>query len=376
MASTYNFTVRAEDDQGAFADRDFSIVVKNTSVDRYMVVDATDAYTSPDMVTWTKRNGQGGNAVSYGGGKWLIHYGPSAGSTTYRISNDGVNFANSVFSIQSTRVTNLTEILHIPTWNNGYWWVMGKATITGLTGSFYVLLKSADAVTWNLCCYLGVNVISINNFAPSFHDGRIYYNALSPLAYYSFDMSLNEFSSATYPFTLKDIPLSLSGFGNMVHMSPPRKINDLWISGAMFDSALVHFYSTDLITWYRETNTIASLPFVSLNKVYDQYTYINGVIYCYARSLTSASSGLAYYMSDDGKSWKFSPSTSMGSINAYMPNGVKMNVVMAKGKTYFITSNIFNESNDLGETGITPTNNPSVSAQFPVASINGFAAIQ
>lgn len=86
--ATYNFTVRAKDESGAFSDRDFSIQVKNNLIDRMMLVASDHVYTSPDGITFTQRDGKGG---TFGGcylDKWFVQTGVS----TYRTSPDTINW--------------------------------------------------------------------------------------------------------------------------------------------------------------------------------------------------------------------------------------------------------------------------------------------
>lgn len=86
--ATYNFTVRAKDESGAFSDRDFSIQVKNNLIDRMMLVASDHVYTSPDGITFTQRDGKGGR---FGGcylDKWFVQIGTS----TYRTSPDTINW--------------------------------------------------------------------------------------------------------------------------------------------------------------------------------------------------------------------------------------------------------------------------------------------
>lgn len=370
MASTYNFTVRAEDDQGAFADRDFSIVVKNTSVDRYMVVDATDAYTSPDMVTWTKRGGQGGRAVIYGGGQWLIPYGAS-NSMTYRLSNDGVTFSNHTINFPVTSGAGSTR--HDPMWDSGYWWVMVTGNLEGTPQS--ALLKSADGVNWVIAVSAPTPYISVNFCKPSFHNGHIYYGhaTTSPMGYYKFDMSLVGEKYTTNQMIPMSLPTPPS-YGTYNGINPPRKINDLWITAITCVNGTAHYYSTDLLMWSLEASPAAALPNMgSGTKLYDQYTYLNGVIVCYASAQGSGGGG-TYIFSDDGRNWVRKPNAQLSNVS--LSSGQRANVVMSKGVTYFITVTHFLSSPDLGETGMEAPSNPSVSAQFPVASINGFAAIQ
>lgn len=85
--TTFPFTVRAIDSEGAFSDRQFSITVRNTRVERFAVISANNAWTSPNGVDWTIRPGQGGNQCAYGNGTWVV-----TSSTGIRRSSDGINW--------------------------------------------------------------------------------------------------------------------------------------------------------------------------------------------------------------------------------------------------------------------------------------------
>jgi hypothetical protein len=87
--AVFPFTIRATDSEGSFADRQFSITVRNSRVERFMAVTGADAYTSADGQSWVLRAGMGGSSCAYGNNMWLI--GPiSIGGL--RRSTDGVNY--------------------------------------------------------------------------------------------------------------------------------------------------------------------------------------------------------------------------------------------------------------------------------------------
>lgn len=94
MAVTYNFTVRALDDQGAFADRAFSITVNNTSVYRFISVGAGGTKKSYDGKVWDTDPGIGGSSIAYGNGYWVMCNGgfSSAQTSGIRRSTDGVSW--------------------------------------------------------------------------------------------------------------------------------------------------------------------------------------------------------------------------------------------------------------------------------------------
>lgn len=87
--ATYNFTVRAEDDRGAFSDRTFSIQVQNNLVDRMLIIDKDHAYASVNGVNFVERTGKGGRRAHYMLNKWVVM---NIDNTTYRISDDTINW--------------------------------------------------------------------------------------------------------------------------------------------------------------------------------------------------------------------------------------------------------------------------------------------
>ena len=70
--ATYNFTVRAQDETGAFSDRDFSIQVRNNLVDRLYAINDDNGYASIDGINWTERTGRGGIWCEHILGKWIV----------------------------------------------------------------------------------------------------------------------------------------------------------------------------------------------------------------------------------------------------------------------------------------------------------------
>jgi hypothetical protein len=138
----FSFRIRAMDNAGAFADRDFSIKVRNTVTDRLVLVDGTNAYTSPDGVNWTTRASMGGNGVSHGGGNWLVW--STTGSSTYRTSPDGVNWTNRTLP-NFNGGSNAAHTNHF-VYANGRW--MGFWCKSGGLTNDRTAFFSLDGVTW------------------------------------------------------------------------------------------------------------------------------------------------------------------------------------------------------------------------------------
>ena len=151
--AVFPFTVRAIDSENAFSDRQFSINVRNTRVERYLVIDTTNAWTSNDLVNWTIRPGQGGTHCAYGNGMWMV----IAGSGI-RTSADGINWTfTPTASLAVTRPNGDAAAWVTPTldFNNGvatsltfgagrFWF----STTTNGTGGGHELLSSADGINW------------------------------------------------------------------------------------------------------------------------------------------------------------------------------------------------------------------------------------
>lgn len=152
--ATYNFTIRATDSAGVYSDRAFSIVVNNTSIDRFIVVGSGGIVRSPDAITWTYDSYPKGHGVLYGNGKWLV-WGMNSGSATtptstffgnwFYSSTDGVNW--SLYS-----ATGLPASASFPGWatikfrNNKFMgFTRGVNNGSNVPAEYW---ESTDGVTW------------------------------------------------------------------------------------------------------------------------------------------------------------------------------------------------------------------------------------
>ena len=95
MAQDFDFTVRATDDQGSFADRNFSITVNNTVVARFVAVSSSAVLHSNDGKEWIRNDALSAmQDVTFGNGRWMI---PRTNMTTYQ-STDGVNWTEQAYT--------------------------------------------------------------------------------------------------------------------------------------------------------------------------------------------------------------------------------------------------------------------------------------
>lgn len=383
MASTYNFTVRAEDDQGAFADRDFSIIVKNTSVDRYMVVDANNAYTSPDMVNWTQRNDQGGLSVAYGGGKWLITTAFTTASTSstyamkYRLSTDGINFSNHDFD---TGPTYPRSLIHPPVWDNDsqMWWVSTTQASSTIGGSPYTqkFYKSSDGENWILAAHIqdGTNSTRLGTeFAstPSFYNGMVYYGGRSGNTGYleipsnSVDLQLTSSDIKTHA-----IPATIPTTGRIFHT--PFRVNDIWIRPTQA-AGLNFIYSSNMQDWY--AGNLDGVPRTVASSIrFGEISYINGVVVCGpSRNAPSANIYPSVIVSRNGRDWKVVNISDASPIN---PNFAKVSILPTKGKILICSPNGVGskmyETSDLFDT-LTPV---ETLGDLPVSSLAAIATIR
>lgn len=342
MATTFNFTVRAEDDQGAFADRDFSMTVRNTMVDRYLVTTATDAYTSPDMVNWTKRVSQGGTSAQYGGGKWLIMY----NTTNYRLSADGISFTTHTLPSSTSTGT-------LPVWLNDRWVYASQVS------SSFTVYQSFDGLVWESLASVNSSVGLFTQQTPSYYNGEIYFSYISGSSFVK--VNIEEKTANIITLSLKPTT------GTGVVYSAPYRFNDLWVSVSQSNTSCALNYSTDFVNW-NIGSTIsggAGLPVVQrVTNLFYNNGVITGTVY-----VSTTNRPNAVLVTRDGKN---------GEGVTVQANGLNSNTkqlsMVTKGKLYIITNLAKAKSSDLGATWEEAT------GDFPndlgSTAITGIAAIQ
>lgn len=143
---TYNFTVRARDNTGAFSDQNFAINIRNTIFDRFVSTDGTNAMSSTDATNWTARNGIGAYRVMFANGLWVatparVSVATSMANTwssTYYTSPDAVNW--------TTRT--LPKAVGGALTHDGTNWVFASIDggQTGTTNNVHMV--SSDGINW------------------------------------------------------------------------------------------------------------------------------------------------------------------------------------------------------------------------------------
>lgn len=314
--TTFNFRIRAIDDQGAFSDRDFSINVRNTLVERFAAVTTSgDIITSKDGLNWDTTlnalqtvNNVRPPRIVHGNGIWLVTNGKGNGESvdhTNRVSYDGKNWADGLaWNPEDPQI----EILYAR--QSAYNKIM--KTIFA-DGKFITLVNSnpgvnnytpilaatsQDALHWNIDSR---SLGSINNTSLGY----------TRIAYGNGILMMNSFSSSTIGASIaqtvdlldpEKTPVSV-GSGQRAATGAMSNIyffNGMWI--AVQDSAY-YYTSFDGINW------TARASFVDSPNLFCPYLmmYGNGRIVCYPAYYGggTVSSGIwdKVYVSSNGIDW-------------------------------------------------------------------------
>ena len=166
--ATYDFTVRAQDETGAFSDRDFSIQVRNNLVDRILAINSANAYASVDGTTWTERTGKGGHWCRNLLGKWIVctdayngydYYRSNLG-TVYRLSDDTINWTEDLKFWLSNDAPEYDEQGNItqaagPLYHEYFYptrdqfsVINGKIITPAIVNNKMCIVYSTDAINW------------------------------------------------------------------------------------------------------------------------------------------------------------------------------------------------------------------------------------
>lgn len=369
--STFNFTVRAIDDQDAYSDREFSINVKNTSIVKAVLADGSNVWTStkPGTDAFIQRPSvttssiSGGNPITYGNGIWI-----ASNSSSYYTSLDGINwtpqsyptyqastYINDTGNAVPTSSVPLTNIRY----NNGlFFYIVSYATSATTIGYMYAF-SSTDGVKWT---QFGVSMIGSpsvsNNNSPAIHQNFVYDGT---------DLYITTMSSAiasktgyyrTYTsnaVTWKYVPVTDTA-GTARSMSGIYFINGLWMLGTTGPTYLT---SNDLVTWTVRT---PSSSYISIGAQSAYMIYLNGSLILLFRNYVS--SNWVYYVasSSDGINWTIQNGLSWSvQPSLAVNNGYLISTVVAKNAAYS------NSTRD----GVTWT----AMSNFPTVTSIGFGAI-
>lgn len=354
--STFNFTVRATDDQDTYADRQFSINVKNDKMINCVVADGSNVYTTTNlgkdtMVTrpgvTTASLGSTMNTLTYGNGTWIASNG-----TSYYTSVDGINwvlhsypdYTSTTFSQDTSYANNgNTYPLNNITFKNGYFFVVLRQEDKDATYFNYVLY-SVDGINWK---QFGTTWIrKANSTMPSndfYFDGEDLFIAMSTNGYYrtTTDSSGNKIWSLVSVSSLSGTAMA-SAIGMVC-------INGLWL---LYSSNTL-FTSNDLVTWTTRSGFTGNT----------ELKYVNGRV---VSLLDNTNTNYNYFIySQDCITW-----TSVKSTLSYTPNAGR--ACMYKGSFIMVASggSVVSSSD-----GVTYTALTQGSTGWPFSGSNGIASI-
>ena len=366
----FNFTVRATDSEGSFADRQFSINVRNTKVDRYMALTATDAYTSVDGNTWTLRPGAGGNVVQFNNLMWLIM--TTAG---VKISNDGINF-NTVaysddrmtfkdmitgevapsFGIKSAAPIILSNLIRYGT----YFGLLVR--ISGTTNYF---MRSQDGLNWEFQQVSLPGLNTARNSMITYDSGSLFIGntATGTIALMGWRSDDNGKTWNTVTRAALSFPCYWLG-----------RINGLYLAFSHSSTGSITFVMTsnDGINWTQ--NSYTAVPTYN-----SQYFRVCNVVYLNGRlvalvekpSTTSTANTFIYMTSMDGITWTQTQDTSLVSGSVSHP----INSVYRNGKILLAVGTANNLGTKTTTDGLTWTTTANATTGLPTAAITDLASM-
>lgn len=171
----YDFTIRATDNRGAYSDRTFTIEVRNTNVERYVVLASNGAYHSPTGLpgTWKQESNVIARALAYGDGKWVAYgtqFPQSADvNQSFFVSSDATNWTRNDMSVNwgafltSRSAAAIAEIQTIK-YVNGTWIMFASVRNSYNSTTYYTCCEftSTDLKSWSWVRIFGSDITSAN----------------------------------------------------------------------------------------------------------------------------------------------------------------------------------------------------------------------
>ncbi|RYD66099.1 MAG: hypothetical protein EOP83_05845 [Verrucomicrobiaceae bacterium] len=342
--ATYNFTIRATDNVGAYSDRDFNLTVNNTVYDRFVIVGNTGLVRSPDGINWTFEDGLSGFGVNFGGGQWLVW----TNTTIMRRSVDGTNWITytPTFTGNPGAISFVNHLRYI----NGAWTGLFSSTVSG---GGLVEMTSTDGIAWT---YVALVTGTANTASADFDidpAGNMVTRDSNTFMYRK--------DAVTKVWSRVGANLTFPYQNNAA--STIRYYNGVWIYMAGYGAAAASCYATsvDAINWVVRPNaeTITGL------------TYVNGRILSMIYNPSTPTSNTMYASTNAGRSF------SQYGNNTAKP-GLMNNASGRQGFAYFggtllygVTgSGALHRSTDDG-LNWTRSNLPGLTSCFAVAARDG-----
>lgn len=356
MPKNHSFTIRAMDTTGGFADRDFSINVLNTKVNRYLALSGADVFASPDLVNWSKNTGVTtiagrsgtGVGIASGGGKWLIQHTGST-STFFLSTEDGAFFNHHNITWAALNLPpevtppSGSLICHgMPKYHNGKWWVM----FANNTRSTAFLCNTVDFNTWHTVASFddsssgGYATLHFDGNTVSFHVG--WFGSVA--GYFMIDIT-----DDAYKGKLTQTPITVASNvrTNASAVYGPFKIHDKWCMwiGKTGTNASMIITSDDLVTWEAATITNGSLHYGATRTVRDLVNIGGKYFLTFTNISASSASNFGLLSTKDGRAWNYD------SITGTVGPSLAVSLFQHKNDLYCIAGANIHKSADLGETG-------------------------
>ena len=305
---TYNFTVRATDESGAYSDRDFAINVRNTIVDRYVIAYAGTTYnevlTSTNAQSWTERAGalplnianssttsaaSTNSGILYGNGRWFAWQYLASNNIRCSISTDGINWTHytSIILDESPNSLYKDKVSRFFFINGEFCAVVGYTPSGGSTVRVG-LIRSEDGINW----YSGDPTGSITSgLASASHlDPSNMLNFINGSWYYA--TSNGTFKSTNgSTWVSQATPAANASFRGWYYF------NGLWMVPDQGTTSRV-FTSNDGITWVARPLTLPASTKPS------KIIYGNGRLVMTLRNIGNASDINCVMTSVDGINWE------------------------------------------------------------------------
>jgi len=318
----FNFTVRATDDLGAFSDRNFSINVRNTVVERFVAsTNEGHLLTSVDAVNWTYRHNllttpssvtvAFGNVIN-GNGFWLV----TKSQNTYLYSKDAINWVEYSFPAGYFLVSytsNKSEFAY----GDGKIAILmsSSATTSNSSGNTTVVMATTEnGIDWTLSNPIGTNLNNGRFTRLAYGDGRWITNHFGIVS-----GTLGPTNKPIVGYTTTNngetwAPVYTFGYGNNdnIPRTSPMFFNGLWLMFQRTTAASYYLTSNDGVVW----NTTQYPSNSAFPYMFNRILYGNGLLVAYPDATTSAGSAfdMAVFTSTNGTTWDKTTLTEANSL--------------------------------------------------------------
>lgn len=340
--STYNFTVRATDNAGAFSDRTFSInvndTVTTTQYDRFVIQGTTGAARSIDGSSWVVDPIAGQtiySGIAYGNGRWVQWNG-----SFIRTADTGLSWTAAYQPLLNTISGSTRSVVTCVKYVNNVWRMFHYACTPSTNTQFFMEeYISTDLVNWTKqrdVAAIGT-ILSGSISQPSAGQGVFDFD-YDPIADQWIIVGTTSNASTpvltrtgSNPWTqIGAITASTVSNGNT---STVKCTNGFWTISNGFDNNL--WTSQDGTNWTSRTPVgYTGMPFT--------YSYQNGRLLAFPCSPTNAATAYGVRESrDGGRMWSLRGTETTTWPRNYAPRttaAAKLNIATYAGTTIFLTT--------------------------------------